>query len=56
MEVEKIKNWDKLSDEHKEFVRVWSQITDVYINDDGLYILAPVPCPATPNAYMFKEI
>ena len=51
-----IKNWDKLKDDAtREAVRSWSKLTTVTINDDGLYMLDIMTCPATPGAYI-KEI
>lgn len=48
-----IKNWDKLkTDADREFVRVWSEITTVTINDYGLYMLDMIPSPATPDAFI----
>lgn len=50
-----IKNWDKLkTDSDREFVRNWSEITTVTINDEGLFMLDIIPYPATPEAYIFK--
>ncbi len=50
-----IKNWDKLkTDGDRRFVKCWSKITTVTINDDGVYMLDIIPYPATPNAYLYK--
>jgi hypothetical protein len=41
-----IKNFDKLkSDQDREFVKAWSKITTVTINDEGFYMLDLIPEP-----------
>lgn len=56
MNPEELKNWDKISPDSQDIVRFWCQITTVTINDDGLFMLDLIPYPATPNAYMFKDL
>lgn len=54
--MENIKNFDKLkTEEDKEFVRVWSKITTVTINDDGIYMLDMIPHPILTDAKMLED-
>jgi hypothetical protein len=50
MDVEKIKNWDKLSPYDKEFLKTWAQITTVTINDDGIWMLDIISDPGFSEA------
>jgi len=49
--MENIKNFDKLkTEEDSEFVRTWSKITTITINDDGFYMLDIIPEPGFSDA------
>jgi len=54
--MENIKNFDKLkTEEDKEFVRTWSKITTVTINNDGFYMLDMIPDPGFSDAKMLTK-
>jgi hypothetical protein len=51
-----IKNFDKLkTEEDREFVKTWSKITTVTINNDGLYMLDMIPYPGFSDAKMIEN-
>ena len=48
-----MKNWNKLKTEaDRNYVRTWSKITTVTINDEGLYICDMVADPGFKEAKM----
>jgi hypothetical protein len=52
-----IKNFDKLrTDSDRQFVKAWSKITTVTINDSGLYMLDMIPDPGFSGAYMVEHV
>lgn len=54
--MENIKNFDKLkTEEDKKFVRTWSKITTVTINNDGFYMLDMIPDPGFSDAKMLTK-
>lgn len=47
----KIKNFDKLkTEEERKIVLYWSELTNVTINDDGLFIVDSITTPGFKDA------
>ena len=53
--MENIKNFDKLKSEYdKDFVKNWSKITTITINDDGRFMIDLIPEPGFSEAKLKK--
>lgn len=54
--IENIKNFDKLkTEEDREFVRTWSKITTITINNDGFYMLDIITEPGFSDAKIYDS-